>query len=67
MTDTPEESHVDSPMGLRRAAALELKARGSWFMLIDTDFFAKDMKMYKGYWGITELAFINGTYLYRID
>jgi hypothetical protein len=67
MTDTPEESRMDAPMGLRRAAALELKARGIGFMLIDSDFFAKDMKMYKGYWGITELAFINGTYLYRID
>ena len=67
MTDTPAESGVDSPMGLRRAAMLELKARGIGFMLIDSDFFAKDMKMYKAYWGITELALVNGTYLYRID
>lgn len=67
MTDTAEQSFVEAPMGLRRAAALELKARGIGFMLIDSDFFAKDMKMYKAYWGITELALVNGTYLYRID
>jgi hypothetical protein len=67
MTDTPVREGVDSPMGLRRAAMLELKARGIGFMLIDSDFFARDMKMYRAYWGITELALINGTYLYRID
>jgi hypothetical protein len=67
MTDAPERSGVDAPLGLRRAAALELKARGIGFMLIDNEFFAKDMKMYKAYWGITELALVNGTYFYRID
>ncbi|MGA3099387.1 MAG: glycosyltransferase family 39 protein [Bryobacteraceae bacterium] len=67
MTDTPERNGVEAPLGLRRAATLELKARGIGFMLIDSDFFAKDMKMYKAYWGITELALVNGTYFYRID
>jgi hypothetical protein len=54
-------------MGLRRAAMLELKARGIGFLLFDNDFFTKDMKMYSNFWGITELATANGTYLYRID
>ncbi len=67
MTDTPERTAVDAPLGLRRAATLELKARGIGFMLIDSDYFARDMKMYKAYWGITELALVNGTYFYRID
>jgi hypothetical protein len=67
MTDSPERETVDSPMGLRRAAMLELKARGIGFMLIDNDFFTKDMNMYRSFWGITELAHANGTYFYRID
>jgi hypothetical protein len=67
MTDSPERESVDSPMGLRRAAMLELKARGIGFLLFDNDFFTKDMKMYSNFWGITELATANGTHLYRID
>jgi hypothetical protein len=67
MTDSPEGESVDSPMGLRRAAMLELKARGIGFLMLDNDFFTKDMKMYSNFWGITELATANGTHLYRID
>jgi hypothetical protein len=53
---------------MRRAATLELKARGMGFMLVrDSDSTAADMRKDPGLWGITELANAGGVRFYRID
>lgn len=68
LTDTAEEADIDPPVGMRRAAALELKARGIDFILVsDAEFASADLRKYPGYWGVTEIASANGTRFYRID
>jgi hypothetical protein len=54
--------------GLRRAATLELKARGvDWLLINDSDTVARDMRKYPGFWGITLVDQAAGVRLYRID
>jgi hypothetical protein len=68
LTDTFETVVLDVPAGLRRAATLELKSRGIGYLLVsDTDFFAKDLRTYPSFWGVTELYANEATRLYLIN
>jgi hypothetical protein len=68
LTDSSETLPLDVPTGLRRAATLELKARGIGYLLVDhTDFFAADMNKYSSFWGVTELHSTETARLYRIN
>ncbi|PWU04367.1 MAG: hypothetical protein C5B51_16960 [Terriglobia bacterium] len=68
LTDKSELVLLDIPSGLRRAATLELKARGIGYLLInDTDFLADDMRKYAKFWRLTELTAVPGIRLYQID
>jgi hypothetical protein len=52
----------------QRAAALEAKAAGVEFLLVnDLDGVSTDIKNNLNIWGLTEVAKANGTTLYRID
>jgi hypothetical protein len=63
-----ESETFDPPPGIRRAATLELKARGiGWLLIDDSDLVAKDIKKYPSFWALTELARAGGVSLYRID
>ena len=65
---TVEESREEASPDLRRAASLQLKARGIHFLLVnDSDFAADDLKKNASLWGITELFEAHGTRFYRID
>ena len=68
ITDTADLVKPDFPPGIRRAAARDVKALGLRYLLINQgDMVFEDMKKFPAYWGITQLAEANGTYLYRID
>jgi hypothetical protein len=68
LTDSSETVVLDVPTGLRRAATLELKARGIRYLLVnDTDFFARDMRKYPSFWGVTELHSSETARLYLIN
>ena len=68
LTDNFEASVLDVPAGLRRAATLEMKARGIRYLLVnDTDFFAEDMRKYPSFWGVIELYSNETARLYLID
>jgi hypothetical protein len=68
LTDTPEFVKTDFPPGIRRAATREMKALGLRFLLVNEgDMVFADMKKYPSFWGITQLAEVNGTHFYRID
>jgi Dolichyl-phosphate-mannose-protein mannosyltransferase len=68
LTDSVETAVFDVPAGLRRAATLEMKARGIGYLLVsDSDFFATDMKKYRSFWGVTELYSTETARLYMID
>lgn len=66
--DRPEEAELPPPIGLRRAAAHELKRRGVHYLLIwDGDFGAEDFRKNAVVWGATFLVERNGARLYRLD
>jgi hypothetical protein len=45
-----------------------MKALGLRFLLVNEgDMVFADMKKYPSFWGITQLAEVNGTHFYRID
>ena len=68
VSDTVEHVKAEPPGGMRLAAARDVKLLGLRYLLIsDGDFVFQDFKKYPKYWGITKLAEVNGTYLYRID
>jgi hypothetical protein len=68
LTDSSETLPLDVPAGLRRAATLEMKARGIRYLLVnDTDFFAEDMRKYPSFWGVTELHSNETARLYLIN
>jgi hypothetical protein len=68
ITDTQEAVKVEPPDGLRRAATRDLKDLGFHFILLNPDdMMYEDMDKYPSYWGVTELAKVNGTRLYHID
>jgi hypothetical protein len=68
LTDSSETAVLDVPAGLRRAAALEIKARGIGYLLVsDTDFYATDMRKYPSFWGVTELHSSEAGRLYLIN
>ena len=68
LTDSSETAVLDVPAGLRRAAALEIKARGIGYLLVsDTDFYATDMRKFPSFWGVTELHSSEAGRLYLIN
>ncbi|MDE3166917.1 MAG: discoidin domain-containing protein, partial [Acidobacteriota bacterium] len=68
ITDTAELEKVDTPEGLRRAAARDVKALGIRYLLVNEgDFVYQDFNRYLRFWGLTQLTEMNGTHLYRID
>jgi hypothetical protein len=68
LAEAPEESDTPPQLGLRAAAARELKARGVDYLLIyDYDFGFEDFKIKSRLWGATLLGEHNGARLYRFD
>ncbi|MCS7313829.1 MAG: glycosyltransferase family 39 protein [Bryobacterales bacterium] len=68
LDDQPQEAELPPPIGLRRAAASELKRRGVHYVLIwDQDFGAEDFRKNAVLWGATFLGERNGARLYRLD
>lgn len=68
VTDSPESVKVEPPAGMRLAAARDVKQLGFRYLLLNEgDFVYQDLKKYLNYWGMTQLAEVNGTRLYRID
>jgi hypothetical protein len=68
VTDTSELIKVEPPPGIRKAATRDVKALGFDYLLVNQDDFVnQDFIKNRNYWGITELAEVNGTRLYRID
>jgi len=68
LDDEPDIAELPPPLGLRRAAAHELKRRGVRYVLIwDEDFGAEDFRKNAVLWGATFLAERNGARLYRLD
>jgi hypothetical protein len=68
LDDEPDVAELPPPLGLRRAAACELKRRNVRYVLIwDEDFGAEDFRKNAVLWGATFLAERNGARLYRLD
>jgi len=68
LTDTAQFEKAEPPGGIRLAATRQVKRLGFRYLLInDGDFVYEDFQKYSKYWGITHLANVNGTHLYRID
>jgi len=68
LDDEPDVAELPPPLGLRRAAACELKRRNIRYVLIwDEDFGAEDFRKNAVLWGATFLAERNGARLYRLD
>jgi hypothetical protein len=68
LSDAPEQSEGKPLFGLRRAAAVEVKALGIEYLLIyDFDFRADDFTKNARSWGATLLGEHNGARLYRLD
>jgi hypothetical protein len=68
ITDTAEMLKAEFPGGIRLAAARDVKLLGFRFLLVNEgDFIYEDLKKYPSYWGMTQLAEVNGTHFYRID
>jgi F5/8 type C domain len=68
LTDSSETAVLDVPAGVRRAATSEIKARGIGYLFVsDTDFYAKDIKKYPSFWGVTELYSSEAGRLYLIN
>jgi len=68
ITDTSQTEPLDTPSGLRRAAAAALREKGIHYLLVrGTDFFADDMRRNASYWGVTELHRTEQASLYLIN
>jgi hypothetical protein len=68
MTDTAEFVKAEPPPGIRRAAASEVRALGFKYVLVnEDDYVYQDLKKNLRFWGMTQLAVVNGTHFYRID
>jgi len=68
LSDKPEDSDAAPLPELRRAAALELKARGVGYLLYyDRDFGADDLRRNRDMWGLTVVGETRQARLYRID
>lgn len=68
LSPAPAITETPPPRGMRRAATLEVKARGIGFLIAnDSDFGGEDLLKYKAMWGVTELGEAGGARLYRID
>jgi hypothetical protein len=68
ISGAPTRGLMEIPSGLRRAATLELKARGIRHVVVsDSDFAGPDMRKYTGYWGMVQVAEAHGIRLYRIE
>jgi hypothetical protein len=68
VADTPVESAIPPPPGIRRATAREIKALGiDYIVMSPDDFGAADLRARTADWGITLVADRGGTCLYRID
>ncbi len=68
LTDTPEWEKPGPPEGIRQAAARDAKLLGFRYLLVNEgDFLYQDLKRNLNYWGVTQLANVNGTHFYRID
>ncbi len=64
----PEVSEGLLPVGLRRRAVEELKARGiRYFLAYDGDWYDDDYKSKAKQWGFTQVGEWNGARLYRLD
>ena len=64
----PVETEGPEPVGLRRAAAEEVKARGiDYLLMYDDDYAAEDLKKNFKLWGVTLISALRGTRLYHID
>ena len=64
---SPEQSEEARPVGLRRAAAAELKRRGIDFVLLfDEDVGADDLRRNAARWGVREVAESGGARLYQL-
>jgi len=63
-----QETRIEPPPDLRRAATRQLTGRGIRYLLIDnSDFIAADLHQRAAQWGITKLAEAHGISFYRID
>ena len=68
MTDTMDAVKMWPPEGIRRAAARDVRALGFRYILVNEgDMVFQDMGRYPAYWGVTEIANVNGVHFYRID
>ena len=68
LSDAPEQSEGKPLVGLRRAAADEVKALGIDYLLVyDFDYRADDFTKNARSWGATLLGEHNGARLYRLD
>jgi hypothetical protein len=68
ITNTAEVVKKALPPGIRRAAVNEVKALGFHYILLNEgDLLYGDVARNLIYWGLTELARVNGTHFYRID
>lgn len=68
LVDLPEESNVQPPDSLRRAATFEMKQRGVDYILLDkSDSGAEDVQDDPESWGMTFIAQAGQLRLYRIE
>lgn len=67
LADAPKILDAPVPLGLRRAAARELKRRGVDYLLVfDGEFGADDFRANADLWGITQVAETGGARLYQL-
>jgi hypothetical protein len=67
LADTPKIFDAAAPLGLRRAAARELKRRGVGYILVfDDEFGADDFRNNRDLWGITQIGESKGGRLYQL-
>jgi hypothetical protein len=67
LAPAPRTSDASRPLGLRRAAAEELRRRGIGYLLVfDSDFGAGDFRLNAGLWGIRQVGEYKGARLYQL-
>jgi hypothetical protein len=67
LAPAPQVSATERPIGLRRAAAVELKRRGIDYVLaFDGEIGADDLQRDAAEWGIREVGKQGGAHLYRL-
>ena len=68
VADHAESSAMEPPASLRRAATLELLARGIRYMLVDDgNYAARDIRDDPEFWGLTQVAAGAGIRIYRVE